>query len=275
MKLLFFGDCMFGRNGNHFVLKPFKFVKQIIKQADYIFLNLETVISPKPLHDRYKTQKVFNYQSTGKPLLSLKLITKKPIFVSIANNHSLDYNTRGYKSTKKFLKNNNFLYASGKNSVCFNDICFINTSDHCGCNDKRKWGKNIWIIDHSNLDPVIIKIKNLVAKGKFIIFSIHWGPNYLDKISKEMKNTGRKLIDAGVNVVFGHSAHHIPLPPLELYKNGVIIYGLGDFVNDYAINEEYESNKSLMCMIDTKDNSVELIEIERQFISSSSIPKLV
>ena len=91
MKLVFFGDCMFGRHGRPFIEDPFVHVKDIIKRGSHIFFNLETVISNPPLPKEYKVNKVFNYQSTGEQLLSLKKITKKPIFVSVSSNHSLDF----------------------------------------------------------------------------------------------------------------------------------------------------------------------------------------
>jgi len=276
MKLLFFGDCMFGRNGRHFIDNPFTLVENIIKQVDYVFMNLETVISEPLLSERYKTDKVFNYQAAGNQMRSLRSITQKPIFVSIANNHSLDFGTKGYQKTKKFLKLNKFLHASGKRSVCTDDICFVNASDHCGCKNKKEWGKSIWIIEHDNLEPVLSRIKNLAKNGKFIVFSIHWGPNYSHSVSEKMKNTGRRLIDAGVGVVFGHSAHHVTSPPIELYENGAIIYGLGDFVNDYAVDNKYKSDRALMCLVDLQEYSVELIPVKRDFvISGSSVPKII
>ena len=61
MKILFFGDVMFGRNNNYFVENPFKFITKYIDKVDTIIFNLETVISPKPIVDNYKVDKVFNY----------------------------------------------------------------------------------------------------------------------------------------------------------------------------------------------------------------------
>ena len=90
MKLLFFGDCMFGRNGNKFIVNPFINVEHMIKDSSHIFFNLETTISEKPLPAEYKQPKTFTYQSTGEQVKVLRKIgKKKPIFVSIANNHSL------------------------------------------------------------------------------------------------------------------------------------------------------------------------------------------
>ncbi|MGB7785834.1 MAG: CapA family protein, partial [Salinimicrobium sp.] len=56
------------------------------------------------------------------------------------------------------------------------------------------------------------------------------------------------LIDeAGIDLVFGHSSHH-PLG-IEVYKNKLILYGAGDFFNDYegiSGQEEYRGELGLM-----------------------------
>ena len=75
MNLIFVGDCMFGRNGNAFTKEPFINVGALFKEATHIFLNLETTISNPLLSDDYKEDKVFNYQSNGEHLLSLKGVT--------------------------------------------------------------------------------------------------------------------------------------------------------------------------------------------------------
>ena len=90
MRFLFFGDCMFGRGGAPFDENPFRHVESFIREADFIFFNLETVSSPEPSHEAQKEPKTFNYQSQGKQLKRLRNMTRATIFVSIANNHSLD-----------------------------------------------------------------------------------------------------------------------------------------------------------------------------------------
>ena len=56
------------------------------------------------------------------------------------------------------------------------------------------------------------------------------------------------LIDSGaVDVVHGHSSHNVR--PLEVYRGKLILYGAGDFLNDYegiAGNEEYRDDLALM-----------------------------
>lgn len=275
MKLVFFGDTMFGRDNHPFVDNPFSQVKSILKDADALFFNLETVISNPPLSEDYKEDKVFNYQSNGRQLLALRKITKKPTFVSIANNHSLDYGVKGHQNTKDFLKSNRFLYNS-KQKTESKDIVFLNATDHCGCDNPELWKKHVLMIDYENLDPIYRKIKNL--KDRFIVFSIHWGSNWVqDEMPHHIQQFAKNLIDRGVNIVFGHSAHHIVKNPVVKYKKGIIIYGLGDFINDYAVDESYKSNEALMCIIHRKYNhlSYELIHVDRKFVQQGgSIPFL-
>ncbi len=280
MKLLFFGDVMFGRQGNFFVKNPWIYVEPYFQKADAIFFNLETVISPVDIPEKQRIPKTFNYQSNGTQLKILRKIfdKKKSIFVSMINNHTLDYNNKGFLATKRFLKKEKFLTSWTKTPVCGKDknIYFFSATDH-----PEDWNKKIWVIDIEQQSEMVLralvnKIENIrKANPKaFIIFSIHWGPNYLTKIPFYMKKFGRRLIDVGVDIVFGHSAHHIPPPKnYEKYEHGIIIYGLGDFVNDYAVDKFFRSDQALMCLVDTDTMKMNFIPVTRVFVDAhSSIP---
>ena len=88
---------------------------------------------------------------------------------------------------------------------------------------------------------------------------------------------GHLLIDNGVDIVFGHSAHHIPPIPYDIYKEKLIIYGLGDTINDYSIKPKYNSDNALMALATIKKKNkltnLNIIPIKRYFEESSSIPK--
>ena len=73
------------------------------------------------------------------------------------------------------------------------------------------------------------------------IFSIHWGPNYTWQPSFDIRSLAHFLIDeCDVDIVHGHSAHHVQ--GVELYKGKLIMYGCGDFVDDYALNERFRND---------------------------------
>jgi len=45
------------------------------------------------------------------------------------------------------------------------------------------------------------------AHADIVVFSIHWGPNMRARPSPEFRAFARAAIDAGVDLIWGHSAH--------------------------------------------------------------------
>jgi poly-gamma-glutamate synthesis protein (capsule biosynthesis protein) len=75
-------------------------------------------------------------------------------------------------------------------------------------------------------------VERHVGDGDVVIVSIHWGANWGYRIPQEQIDFAHQLIDrAGVDIVHGHSSHHIK--GLEIYRRRLILYGCGDFLNDY------------------------------------------
>src|SRR5260370_17235730 len=80
---------------------------------------------------------------------------------------------------------------------------------------------------------------SLRRRGDLIVVSIHWGSNWGYRIPDEQKTIARALIDqAGVSIVHGHSSHHPRA--IEIYRDRLILYGCGDFLNDYEGIHGYE-----------------------------------
>jgi len=71
-----------------------------------------------------------------------------------------------------------------------------------------------------------------------VIVSIHWGSNWGYEISEEQIVFAHDLIDGGVDIIHGHSSHHVR--PLEVYRDRLILYGCGDFITDYEGIGGYE-----------------------------------
>ncbi|HKC85162.1 MAG TPA: CapA family protein, partial [Blastocatellia bacterium] len=74
------------------------------------------------------------------------------------------------------------------------------------------------------------------------IASIHWGGNWGYEVSREHIRFAHRLIDSGVDIVHGHSSHHPR--PIEVYRNRLILYGCGDFINDYEGIHGYEQYRA-------------------------------
>jgi poly-gamma-glutamate synthesis protein (capsule biosynthesis protein) len=76
-----------------------------------------------------------------------------------------------------------------------------------------------------------------------VIASIHWGGNWGYRVSAAHRAFAHALIDAaGVDVVHGHSSHH-PMG-FEVHHDKLILYGCGDFLNDYEGIGGYEEFRS-------------------------------
>jgi poly-gamma-glutamate synthesis protein (capsule biosynthesis protein) len=92
------------------------------------------------------------------------------------------------------------------------------------------------------------RIRALKRRGDIAVLSIHWGPNWGYGIPEEHRTLAHKLIDqSGVDIVHGHSSHHPK--PIEVYNGKLILYGCGDFLNDYegiGGYEEFRSHLALM-----------------------------
>jgi poly-gamma-glutamate synthesis protein (capsule biosynthesis protein) len=75
------------------------------------------------------------------------------------------------------------------------------------------------------------------------VASIHWGGNWGYRVPAQHVAFARALIDsAGIDLVHGHSSHH-PLR-FERYRGKLILYGCGDFLNDYEGIGGYEVFRS-------------------------------
>jgi len=65
-----------------------------------------------------------------------------------------------------------------------------------------------------------------------VVVSIHWGGNWGYAISDHQRTFAHRLIDeADVDVVHGHSSHHVK--GIEVYHGRLILYGCGDLITDY------------------------------------------
>lgn len=82
-------------------------------------------------------------------------------------------------------------------------------------------------------------VKPVKRAGDIVVASIHWGGNWGYGISPQQTRFARALVDeAGVDVVHGHSSHHVK--GIEVYRDRPILYGCGDLLTDYEGIGGYE-----------------------------------
>jgi poly-gamma-glutamate capsule biosynthesis protein CapA/YwtB (metallophosphatase superfamily) len=91
-----------------------------------------------------------------------------------------------------------------------------------------------WLGDYSmrTVAHVAKIVRAYKRSGDVIVASIHWGSNWGYEIPHDHRAFAHGLIDkAAVDVVYGHSSHHAKA--IEVYRERPILYGCGDFINDY------------------------------------------
>jgi poly-gamma-glutamate capsule biosynthesis protein CapA/YwtB (metallophosphatase superfamily) len=94
-------------------------------------------------------------------------------------------------------------------------------------------------LSEASASDVADQVMALRRPGDLVVVSIHWGSNWGYHIPQEQKILARALIDkAGVSIVHGHSSHHPRA--IEIYRDRLILYGCGDFLNDYEGIGGYE-----------------------------------
>ena len=109
--------------------------------------------------------------------------------------------------------------------------------------------------------------------GDLAIASLHWGANWGYRILARERSFAHALIDdAQIDLLHGHSSHHPKA--IECYRRKLILYGCGDFVNDYegiSGNEKYRPNLRLMYFPKLRAHTGELIELEITVLESQRL----
>ena len=98
-----------------------------------------------------------------------------------------------------------------------------------------------------------------------VVASIHWGGNWGYRIPASHRELAHRMIEeAGVDLVHGHSSHHVK--GVEVHRGKLILYGCGDFLNDYEGipgHEEYRGDLALAysASVRPSDGSLERLDM--------------
>lgn len=106
------------------------------------------------------------------------------------------------------------------------------------------------------------RIRQVKQAGDVAVASIHWGGNWGYAIPDEQIQFAHQLVDAGVDIVHGHSSHHVKA--IERYRDRPILYGCGNFLDDYeGIRgyEEFRSDLTLMYLVRVEPRQGRLVQV--------------
>lgn len=214
------------------------------------------------------------------------LTTAKIDACVLANNHVLDWGKKGLTQTLATLHEAGIKTSgAGTNQEEASSPAIINlkqgrvlvfsiATESSGV--PERWAANTikagvnFFPDLSLKTFTLIKthIQQWKKPGDVIIVSIHWGGNWGYPIPTDHTTFARHLLsDAGVHIIHGHSSHHVK--GIEVYQNKLIIYGCGDFINDYeGIQgyEEYRGDLPVMFFPTINRETGELMELRLELL---------
>jgi poly-gamma-glutamate capsule biosynthesis protein CapA/YwtB (metallophosphatase superfamily) len=245
---------------------------------DARIINLETAVTRS---DEYWPGKGINYRMHPDNIACLS--AARIDCCVLANNHVLDWGYSGLAETLRSLHGAGLKTAgagrnrqqaevpaiievTGKGRVIV--FAFGATSSgipHAWAATGTRPGINL-LADFSpaTLRRIAAQVAVVKRPGDIAVASIHWGGNWGYAIPDEHRSFAHRLIDvAGIDVIHGHSSHHPK--GIEVYRDKLIIYGCGDFVNDYeGIHgyDEFRGDLALLYLLEVDARSGHLAGLE-------------
>jgi poly-gamma-glutamate capsule biosynthesis protein CapA/YwtB (metallophosphatase superfamily) len=221
--------------------------------CDVRVVNLETSITRS---DQFAPGKAVHYRMHPANLPCLA--AARPDVCVLANNHVLDFGERGLAETLDTLSGAGLRAAGagrdltearrpaavaveggGRVLVCSLGMASSGIPAAWAATDD---GVGVDFVGEPS-DATAAEVAERVRQGKragdVVVVSIHWGSNWGYDVSEAQIRFAHRLIDGGVDVVHGHSSHHPR--PVEVYRDKLVLYGCGDFIDDYEGITGYEA----------------------------------
>ena len=261
MNLLFVGDVMLGRLVNDALRHrhpayPWGDTSSLFHRADWRMCNLECVLADGGT-PWTATPKVFHFRSDATNVAVLKAAGIDA--VSLANNHTLDF---GYDAMFEMLQilDKGSIRRAGAGAdfteasrpaifeTAAGTMALIAFSDNEPGWEATAGRPGIFHVPIDLKDEragVLFRlVRRTRAEVDFLIVSAHWGPNWGYVPPPSHVRFARALIDAGADVIFGHSGHVVR--GIESYRGRLIVYCAGDFIDDYAVDHVERNDQSLV-----------------------------
>ncbi|MBI2610450.1 CapA family protein [Candidatus Kaiserbacteria bacterium] len=272
MRFLFVGDVMLGRLVNERLQSelpeyPWGDTLPLIRKTDARICNLECVLSDGGSPAR----KAFAFRSDARNVAVLEAAGIDA--VALANNHSLDYGTEALADMLGLLDRAGIFHAGAGGDTTeaqalarmdFGDVSVgllaATDTDEPGW-DAQEGKPGVWFVPIDLSDPrardLLARVRAARAEADVLIISLHWGSNWGSLPEAGHREFAYALIEAGADIVFGHSCHITR--GVELYRGKVIMYGAGDFIDDYAVDELERNDESFMFIVDAERDRIDRV----------------
>ena len=220
----------------------FEDVRPILEAADLTFGNLECPLSGRGEPNQ---KKAFTYCAS--PSWARVLRDAGFNVLCLANNHILDYGPLAMQDTLSNLEKHGISHVGvGQDlaaackplirdirgvKIAFLAFTYASPAkrNRPGCCPK-------------DLDSVCALIRSTSRAADLTVVSIHDGLEYIDYPSRAIMTWFRAAADAGATVVLGHHPHVVQ--GIELYNGSLLCFSLGNFVSDFADEQERRESYS-------------------------------
>ncbi|KAI7835566.1 hypothetical protein COHA_010545 [Chlorella ohadii] len=251
LALVILGDCMLGRIvdesltalprqlsgvwGDTLPLLQGGMADAAAGEEQLVAANLECAVTAEEEKDE---ERAFNFKLHPSNLPALKAACID--FVSLANNHCLDFKQAGLAEMQRALAAAGIAYAGvGRPAQAAGPaileraglrLAFFSYADHFSewAATEQRPGINYINPESYSPDTLCQQLSAASAAGADLtIVFIHWGPNWKWRPSKAIQRLAHDFVESGADIVFGHSAHHIQ--GIQVYKGAPIIYSAGTY----------------------------------------------
>jgi poly-gamma-glutamate synthesis protein (capsule biosynthesis protein) len=280
--LAFGGDVMLGRLVNQAVLQrgpryPWGDVLPLVREADLALVNLECTIAESG--EPFEPPRVFYFRAHPK---AIEVLTLAGIdYVTLANNHALDFQAPALLETIRHLDEHGIAHAgAGANlaeasrpamleagGIKVGVVAFADHFREYGATEETPGTR---IITISTEEQHFSRVREGIqaardAGADLVVFSIHWGPNMRQVPSPGFVTFAHAVMDAGADIFHGHSAHIFQ--GIEIYKGKPILYDTGDLIDDYYVDPKLRNDQQLLFLLTATSQGVERIELIPLLIS--------
>tara|TARA_B110000305_G_C19415977_1_gene628019 strand:+ start:166 stop:1293 length:1128 start_codon:yes stop_codon:yes gene_type:complete len=248
IKILVTGDfCPINRNesliDNCDFSNLFNDFLPLISKSDLSITNLEC-----PLIDKGDKIKKTGPNLKAKTNAIKALVYADFNLVTLANNHIMDYGSKGLKSTIQTCKKHSIdTVGAGENHSQAKKTFYkiidnlkIAVINFC----ENEWSTTQNELPGTNpLNPISNhnQIKEAKLNADYVFVIVHGGHEHYQLPSPRMTETYRFFIDSGADSVIGHHTHCVS--GYEIYNNKPIFYSLGNFVFDWPKKRKSLWNK--------------------------------
>jgi poly-gamma-glutamate synthesis protein (capsule biosynthesis protein) len=243
----------------------------ILRDVDLSLVNLECVISSGGA-EWTKTFKLFHFRANPDAIKTLG--TASIDYVSLANNHVLDYREEALREMLALLDNSGIQHSGA--GMDLNEattpavlnfgrkkVAVISLTDNQPEWEASPAGPGVNHIPISlgsyYSDRLESCIRHARENADIVIASCHVGPHFRESPSSEYVNLAHRIVDLGADFYWGHS-NHMP-QGVEIYRGKPILYDCGDFVDDYAIDQYYRNDLSFLFLVDIDGITAKCVEL--------------